>query len=404
MDKQRAFIRRLIFFLGVAMLYVGIFSFLCRTPFYQVEGQHNDRLFSADDVYCVTEFYSAEMDDSARIIKHPLFIVGASLFTRVEEAVFGTISVKSHYQVVVAFQMVLSLLSAIYLERILRRQYDLKERQSLLLCGIYALSFSTLFFTFVAETYIFSALLLIMTFYYAGEKNDLAAVLLGICTAGVTITNAALWAVIVWLAHRGSYRRRLALLFLGGAGFCLVTALTPVGEFFFSRIIFGGLYSAQSFRDHYGLLECLVRIFFVFFGSTSFYLRTEMQSPFGDYPGDALSFLPSAVWPIVMLGVIWMGLLVLGGIRGKKSPLMWAPLGVLACNLLLHGAVQYGLKEGFLYSLHHLPAQIMLAAIALKETKEPHRRWSEGAVWTFGAGVVLLNLPGYLELARFIVR
>ena len=123
MDRRRTWYQRLSFFLCLAAVYGAIFAFLCRTPFYDVTGAHNDRLFSADDVYCATEFYSADMDDSARIIKHPLFIVYGSLFTRAEEAVFGTISGKSHYQVIVASQMVLSLLSTFYLERILRKQY-----------------------------------------------------------------------------------------------------------------------------------------------------------------------------------------------------------------------------------------------------------------------------------------
>lgn len=404
MDKRRAFYQRLAFFLCLAAVYGAIFAFLCRTPFYDVTGAHNDRLFSADDVYCATEFYSAQMDDSARIIKHPLFIVYGSLFTRAEEAVFGTISVKSHYQVIVASQMVISLLSTLYLERILRKQYGLKERRVLLLCGVYALAFSTLFYTFVAETYILSALLLLMTFYYAGEKNDPVTVLLGVCTAGVTITNAVLWAIIVFLAHRGSWKRRICLLVLGGAGFCVVTALLPVGDFFFASIISGGLSSAESFRDHFGPLELLVRIFFVFFGSTAFFLHTALETPFGDYPGDALSFLPSASWPIVVLALGWVCLLVWGVVRGRKSPLLWAPLGVLVCNLLLHGVIQYGLKEGFLYSLHHLPAQILLASLALRAPESRDSRWAEGFVWCYGAGLVLCNIPGYLQLVQFITR
>ena len=75
--------------------------------------------------------------------------------------------------------------------------------------------------------------------------------------------------------------------------------------------------------------------------------------------------------------------------------------GVLGCNLLLHGAVQYGLKEGFLYSLHHLPAQILLAALTLRE---PGGRRAEALTWCYGAGVALCSLPGYGELIQFIGR
>ena len=102
------------------------------------------------------------------------------------------------------------------------------------------------------------------------------------------------------------------------------------------------------------------------------------------------------------LALGWVGLLVWGVVRGRRSPLLWAPLGVLGCNLLPHGAVQYGLKEGFLYSLHHLPAQILLAALALRGEREG--RWPEGFTWCYAAGLAVCNLPGYWQLVQFITR
>ena len=77
---------------------------------------------------------------------------------------------------------------------------------------------------------------------------------------------------------------------------------------------------------------------------------------------------------------------------------------MLGCNLLLHGVVQYGLKEGFLYSLHHLPAQILLAALALRAPEGRDSRCAEVLVWCYVAGEVLLNLPGYGQLVQFITR
>lgn len=405
MENRGCFRRRLLFFAGLAVLYGVVFLALCRTPFFDVTNAHNDRLFSTDDVYYATHFFSAVMDDSARIIKHPLLIVFGCLFTRLEGLVFGAVSLKRHYELIVAFQICLSLLSTVYLERILRLQYGLRQRCALLVCAVYALAFSTLFYTFVAESYIISALLLMMTFYYARAQNGPAAVLLGVLAAGCTITNAVLWAVIVWLTRCRPWRQRLAVLVLGGAVFCAVTALLPVGQTFFAKIIFGGLGSAQSFRDQFSLLEALVRTFFVFFGSTAFYLHTAAQSPFGDFPGDALSFLPSAAPLVVAAALVWLGLLVWAAARRRRDPLLWPPLGVLGCNLLLHGAIQYGLKEGFLYSLHHLPAQVLIVALALKpEGEGGERRGVEAVLWGYLICELALNIPGYLELARFIMR
>lgn len=405
MEERTLFRRRLLFFVGLAVLYGLIFLALCRTPFFDVTYAHNDRLFSADDVYYSTRFFSAVMDDSPRIIKHPLLIVFGCVFTRLERLVFGAVSLKRHYALIVGMQICLSLLSTAYLERILRLQYRLRQRHALLMCAVYALAFSTLFYTFVAESYIISAALLIMTFYYARRQNGPVTVLLGVLTAGATITNAALWAIIVWLADRGPWKRRLAILALGGAGFCAVTAILPVGRPFFAQIISGGLNSANSYSDHFSFLETLVRVFFIFFGSTGFYLHTVEQSPFGEYQGDALSFLPSASPLIVLAALMWLALLVWTAVRRRKDPLLWAPLGVLAFNLLLHGVIQYGLKEGFLYSLHHLPAQVLIAALALgPECEETERRWTEGALWGYLICELALNAPGYLALIRYVTR
>ena len=405
MDEKKFFSRRLLFFAGLAVLYGLIFLFLCQTPFFDVTAAHNDRLFSADDAYYVTHFYSSVMDDSPRIIKHPLLVVFGCLFTRLEGLVFGAISLKRHYALIVGMQICLSLLSTIYLDRILRQQYGLGQRRALLLCAIYALAFSTLFYTFVAESYIISALLIIMTFYYARRQNGPVTVLLGVLTAGITITNAVLWAIIVWLADRGTWKRRLVILALGGASFCAVTALLPIGRFFFSTIISGGLGSMHNYSDHFGPLETLVRVFFIFFGSTAFYLHTAAQSPFGEFQGDALSFLPSASLPIVLIALVWLLLLVRTAVKRRKEPLLWAPLGVLGFNLLFHGAIQYGLKEGFLYSLHHLPAQVLIVALALQpEVPAKKGRWAEGILWCYLICEAVLNIPGYLELARFVMR
>lgn len=406
MEQQMSVRRNLVFFACLAVLYGIIFLILCRTPFYDVTFAHNDRLFSADDVYYSTKFFSSVMDNSPRVIKHPLLIFFGCVFTRLEGLLLGAVSVKTHYGLIVGLQICLSLLSTVYLERILREQYGLRQRHALLLCAIYALAFSTLFYTFVAESYIISGLLLMMTFYYARRENGVVCVLLGVLTAGVTITNAVLWAIIVCLANRGPWRRRLAILALSAVSFCVITAILPVGRPFFTQIISGALGSARNYSDSFGLAETLTRIFFVFFGSVSFYLHTAAQSPFGEFQGDALSFLPSASPLIVAASLVWLALLLWAVVRRRKDPLLWAPLGVLGCNLALHGVIQYGLKEGFLYSLHHFPAQILIAALFLdqRESRGLYRRGAEGTLWCYLLCELVLNLPGYFALAQFVTR
>jgi len=408
MNQRR--ISLLLFFGGLGLAYGLVFLLLRGTPLYDfasTRGSHNDFLFSADDVYYVSSFFSTTMDTSLRIIKHPLLVVIGWLFTCAEHLMLGDISPKHHYELIVIVQMCLSLLSTFYLHRILEEFYRLERRWALLLCAIYALAFSTLFFTFIAEHFILSTLLLMMSFYYARGRKTWLLVILGVLTAGITVTNAALWAAIVWFSGEptaANRRRRALTLFLGGLCFCAVVALSPVGKVFFQNIIGGGMNSFHNYGGHYGLLEAVRWVFFTFFGSTFFYLDTASASPFGEFAGHALSFLPAAPLPIAAAMVLWVLLLAWAAVRGHRDRLLWAPLAVLLCNLALHGLLQYGLKEGFLYSLHHLQAQILIAALALKPEAEPRQRRTAGiALVLFLACVVLLNLPGYGALLRFIL-
>ena len=392
-------------FAFLCALYILLFVLLCQTPLYSIEGAHNDRLFSADDIYYTNYFFSTTMDESPRIVKHPLLIVFGWLFTCLESTILGPISLRHHYELIVLLQLCVSLVSVLYLYKILDEFYHLRPRHTVLLCAIYALSFSTLFYTFIAESYINSSCILLMSYYYARRKNSAAVVLLGVLAAGVTITNAFLWAIIVFATSTQSLKKRLALLVLGGVCFCLAVALSPAGRIFFQDTLAVCFGSAENYSDHFPLLTMLRYAFFIFFGSTFFFVDTQNATPFGDYPGDALSFLPSAPPLIVAAMAFWCAVLIAAVIKGRRDPLLLAPLGVLIFNLLLHGALQYGLKEGFLYSLHHLSAQLLIAALLLRPKEQPAGTWDKIppiALSVFLLCEILLNLPGYFQLVHYI--
>ena len=131
--ERRTLAPRVVFFLLLAAVYGVVYYFLQGTSFFDVTLAHNDRLFSADDVYCALNFYAVPMDASARIIKHPLFLVLASALTWLEGLIFGPVSAAEHYGHIVLLQMGLSLLSTLYLERILRLKVGLSQRRALLL-------------------------------------------------------------------------------------------------------------------------------------------------------------------------------------------------------------------------------------------------------------------------------
>ena len=63
------------------------------------------------------------------------------------------------------------------------------------------------------------------------------------------------------------------------------------------------------------------------------------------------------------------------------------------------------MKDCCLYSLHHLPAQILIASLSVGPEADRRRgRLAEGLLWCYLGCEAVLNLPGYLELARFVAR
>ena len=200
MRSRRRFLCRCAFFAVVSLAYAAVFVFLARSGLYRIENAHNDRLFSADDVYYVNNFFSTEMDTSLRIIKHPLLIVLGWLLTLTERGLLGAVSLQTHYMLIVGGQCLMTLGTIYVLDRILETQYRMETGCALLLCGIYAASFSVLFFSFVGESYALSALILALSFYLARRGNGPVTALLGALAAGTTVTNGVLWAAIVLLS------------------------------------------------------------------------------------------------------------------------------------------------------------------------------------------------------------
>lgn len=297
-----------------------------------------------------------------------------------------------------------SLLSTWYLFLILSKQYNLQSSICFLVCSLYALAFSTLFYTFIAESYIFSSLVLLMTYYHSRQRHSAITIILGALAAGITITNAFLWAAIVFFSG-GEFKKRFQILISGGILFCMLVAILPINNGFFTYILPGSLSSASNYSDNFNIQTTALYVFFAFFSSTIFYINTADMSPFGDFIGDALCFIPSASTPIVVLSICWLVVLVFTVYSCRKNSKLYAPLIVIVMNLLLHGVIQYGLKEAFLYSLHHFSAQLLI--VSLLWTEDSPLSYKQKKICTYFYTMfllcsVVLNIPGYLEISRFI--
>jgi len=330
---------------------------------------HNDRFFSMDDSYYVQNFYAFKPDDTGRVVKHPLLVAFAHYFTLAERAILGEKTLEHHYMLIILFQIMVQVLALACLYKTLTVHYKLKEWHAILLTAIYGLSCASLLFTLIAESYVFSGALLIFTQWFILQKKPVPVVIMGILLGGVTITNIFIWGLMV-LFYEDKFYKRAVLGAVGVFGLLLAIYLLPVREVFYSQVFHVFQSSPANYRDKFSLLSCARYGFYAIFGSTWFFIDTVNTSPFGQFPGSAVSFIPSAPWYLTILIGVWALVLLVGVIFLRKDRLLMSPFVVILFNVGLHVVIQYGLKEGSLYSLHHAFAQILLMACWLRPRKK----------------------------------
>lgn len=362
---------------------------------------HNDRFFSMDDSYYVQNFYAFKPDDTGRVVKHPLLVAFAHYFTLAERAILGEKTLEHHYMLIILFQIMVQVLALACLYKTLTVHYKLKEWHAVLLTSIYGLSCASLLFTLIAESYVFSGALLIFTQWFILQKKPLPVVLLGILLGGITITNIFIWGLMV-LFYEVKLYKRVIIGASGVLGLLLAIYLLPVRHVFYSQVLHVFQSSPANYRDKFPLLTCAKYSFYALFGSTWFFIDTTDASPFGQFAGSAVSFIPSAPWYLTFLIVLWTLLLIAAAVFLKKNRQLVIPLMVILFNLGLHGVIQYGLKEGFLYSLHHAFAQILLLACLLRpdEVKwlKPVQRLLIAGLILFAVVMAGVNIQGMLAL------
>ncbi len=388
--------------LGVYILSLIVFI---SSGTYQINpGTNNDRFFSMDDSYYVNHIYSIELDNTDRIVKHPLLIAFAHYATSVEHFFSGNLSIPSHYLLIVIGQLLVSFLGFLFLFKLLRENYKLPAIKVNLLVTIYALSSAVLIYTFIVESYILSGTILIASLWCALNNKPKSLIILGILAGGVTITNFAIWVVIAFFINK-TLINRIKLMLISGISLAGIILVLPIRGVFFPHFFKVFIGSPENFSDHYALLSAAKRGFYAIFGSTYFYTDTVNQSPFGQLQGKAISFVPSSNLLVIAAMCIWVAGIFAASIKGikLKDKLLLAPLAILVFNVLLHVGIQYGLKEAFLYSLHHSFAQILIIGYLTKNTTSP-----TGKKVVLGlTGVYLLimigaNISGSVQLVDYI--
>jgi len=271
-------------------------------------------------------------------------------------------------------------------------------------------------FTLLPESFSLSAAILVTAFYYMHRKNWWAStllILLGVLAGGVTITNIVLWAVMLFVSPEKSKTgkfRLIEFLFLIGKKVLIITSavallafviwVLPVGEYFYSNLDWLAA-QPERFTVSFSFFEMIKHTIFGFFGSTSLYIDTVLDVPTAFSSGRTILFVPSGNIPVLMLMGIWIILFIVSIYKNIREPLLLVPMVVLIYNFLLHsGFVQFGLNEAFIYSLHHLFAQVLIVALLFKNNKDSKILTSMVAVYF--VGMLIVNIIGFTDLWSYI--
>jgi len=382
----------------------GLYVFQSDGTYNITSNTNNDRFFSMDDSYYVNHFYSLILDNTGRIVKHPLLSAFAHYATQLQHITLGEISISSHYLLIVLGQIIICLIGLVFLFRILKEHYHLPTNITNLLVTLYAFSSATMIYTFIAESYIFSGTILIISYWCVLNDKSKSLIVLGILAGGVTITNFTIWAIIIMFLNR-TFLNKIKLILISGLGLLGVICLLPIRQVFYSEFFKVFIGSPQNYSNHFSLFKALKMGFYSIFGSTYFYIDTVKQSPFGQYKGNAISFIPSSNLLISIIMCVWILGIIIACIRGiqSKDKLLIAPMLVLIFNIALHVGVQYGLNEAFLYSLHHSFAQILIVAYLMKYTSAPAlKKVVYSLTGLYLVIMVGVNVFGGIELIKYI--
>jgi hypothetical protein len=277
------------------------------------------------------------------------------------------------------------------------------SNHAVLVASLLGLSASHLIFASVIESYIFSALfLLLFVWLLLADKSVYLVIATGVLTLGVTVTNFAQQALTALFLRKDL--KRLIIIFscivLVSVGLNIIShAIYPVPYFFLPQNLFEEQsYLRELSLKRTGLMVEDLLIYNIAAPQPNVSMRREMprfnflQGAFKDYAWFGLPAL-----------ILWIGILALGffyfikNIRSDSNDKFLA-LSMLIClifNLLLH--IRYGV-EPFLYSADWTYALILFVAVSLNGLVG--RAWFKGLTFLLVISVFINNMGFLYIIAR----
>ena len=339
-----------------------------KTNFYKEDLKFRwDNILSYDDICYARQIYSSDVNYEHKNVmpinvRHPLMKIFGMAFSNIEASLDKNLSNTDHYFHIVVFQIIVDLVGVYYLYKILREQFKLRNLWTFLLITIYELATVTVLGTLVVETFLLSATLLIMSYYYLAKQKKIASIIVGVLLTGVTVTNAGAFALMAIFLLKD--KKDIVKVGAGCVLGCVIMLiLLPYGQQtvtnFFS-IVDNNL---TRFAKEQTGITYVKMIFYNLLTSPIFFIKQVHVVPNGL---DFVTFELASGKIIMITTIMYLAAIGHNIIKNIKDRKMLAALAVFVYNMILHAVVKFGLYEGTIYGLHFLFAEILMFAFGFK--------------------------------------
>jgi len=373
----------------------------------------NDRFYSYDDIYYAKQIFN--IDDTHKqktlysSVKHPLLTVAANKISKVEKVINEDVTFNEHFFLIVCLQIITSIVGIVFLFKILKNIFNLKEHIAVMLSILYLLTNCIIISTLLVESFIYSATLLIMSYYFLSKKNYIISGILGVLIFGITVTNVIIFGIMAIFLIGKDYRGLFKVL----VSFLITTIIICLLLWCFEKDYFVILIqnffnivqkNADSFIIEKTLITSLKEIFYFILTSGIFYIDITNNNQIGTALNNAISFIPSANLFITLFMCTAVIGVIIGLIKVLKKGYnknILACVSIVLFNIILHGIIGFGSGESFLYTPHYIFALVLMLAILAKEF-ERHEKQVMIIIFVIISSQLLINFQSIADIIQVV--
>lgn len=356
--------------LYVSLIFIILFSVAkvikTKTNFYKNDLKFRwDNILSYDDIFYARDIYTQEQkyeNTISTIVKHPFIRAFGHIFAFIENNIFENMNKTDHYFHIVVFQLFVNIVGIIYLYKILKEQYGLRNRYVFLLLTIYEIATVSLLGTLIVETFLLSGTLLIMSYYYLNKQKVLPSIILGVLLTGITITNCisfALMTIFLIKDKKNILKIGISCIII----LMLLLMILPYRNFLIKNFDAMVNDNVERFAKEQTGITYVKMIFYNLLTSPVFFIKQVHVVPKGL---DFVTFELASSKVIMLTTIMYFGVIIYNIIRNIKDRKLLAALAVFVYNMILHAVVKFGLYEGTIYGMHFLFAEILMFAFGFK--------------------------------------